>query len=70
MRKSSYWKLVDNDEEDNAAKTAYLNGFNKGIDTAGGYGTPSNSESEHFGKLKNSNRFGNTNDSDDSSRHK
>ena len=29
LRKSSYWKLVDNDEEDNATKTAYLNSFKK-----------------------------------------
>jgi hypothetical protein len=47
-----------------------LNGFNKGSDTAGGYGTSSDSESEHFGKLKNSNGFGETNESDDLSRNK
>lgn len=29
LRKSSYWKLVDNDEEDNATETAYLNSFKK-----------------------------------------
>jgi hypothetical protein len=69
LRKSSYWKLVDNDEEDNATKTAYLNGFNKGSDSAG-YGASSDSEFENFGKLKNSNGFGNTNDSDDSNGHK
>ncbi len=33
LKKSSYWKLVDNDEEDNATKTAYLKSFQKPHDS-------------------------------------
>jgi hypothetical protein len=29
LRKSSYWKLVNNDEEDNATKTSYINSYRK-----------------------------------------
>lgn len=63
LRKSSYWKLVENDEEDNVTKSAYLNSFNKGVNS-GEYATSSDSESERFGKVKDSNGFEKTTHSD------